>query len=103
MNQNATQAGDSVTPSAVDEPIASTSPIDLASREVREGAVSVGHLVDVLTLLDGGTLVIIGVNEFNGDAVFHTHTLAGPAGGHEPHGGQVVLALAADFERNLVV
>ena len=71
--------------------------------KVREGAVSFGHLVDVFTLLDGRTLAIEGIRQLSGNAVGHADTLTGAAGCDEPHGRQVILALAMDFEWNLVV
>src|SRR5665213_3986882 len=75
----------------------------LGPREVGEGTVGVSHLVNVFALLNGGALVVVSVKQFGGDAVLHAHAFPSPAGSYEPHCGQVLLALATDFERNLVV
>src|SRR5579872_6122286 len=77
--------------------------LPLGPRKVRESPVGISHTVGVLALLNGGTLVVVGVHQFGGNAVNGTHTFAGADSLDEPHGRQVVLALAFDFKRNLVV
>jgi hypothetical protein len=77
--------------------------MSLAPGEVRECAVSFSHLVGIFTLLNSGTLTVVSISQLGGDAVSHAHTLAGARSLDKPHGRQVVLALAADFEWNLVV
>jgi hypothetical protein len=71
--------------------------------EVGEGAVGVGHAVRIFAFLYRGTLVVVGILEFDSDTIGHAHAFTASSGGYEPHHGQVLLALTLNFEWNLVV
>ena len=84
-------------------PVAEVSTPILAPGEVGEGAVGVRHLMRVFTLFNSCALTVVGVHKLGGDAVFHAHAFAGSSCLDKPHGSQVVLALAFNLKRNLVV
>jgi len=70
---------------------------------VGEGSVGLGHPMGVFFFLYGVAGAIVSIDQFQSDAVFHAHAAAGPGGLYEPHGGQVLLTLAFDLKRNLVI
>ena len=69
---------------------------------MREGLVGLGHLVGVLTLLDGGAGVVAGVHDLAGEALFHGlfAALAGIAG--EPAEAEGLTAGGTDLNGDLV-
>src|SRR5581483_3451641 len=75
----------------------------LAPGEVGEGAVGVCHLMGVLALFDGGTLVVVGILQLKRDAIQHAHAATGTGSLDKPHSGQMLLALTLDLKWNLVI
>src|SRR6266496_820186 len=75
----------------------------LVASKVREGAVCFGHTVGVFFLFEGSAGLVVGVNDFIGQALCIGHALAGPGGLHEPHVCQVLLPVPLDREWNLVI
>src|SRR5688572_27748198 len=70
---------------------------------MRKRAVGFCHFVCVFFFLYGSTLVIISLYQLQSQAVGHAHAFAGAGSLYEPHGSQVLLALALYFKGNLVV
>ncbi len=68
-----------------------------------EGLVGLGHLVDVLALLDGFAFVLGGGDDLVGELQVHGLAFLAAGGFDDPFHGQRVLALGTDFARNLVV
>src|SRR5690606_30986360 len=69
---------------------------------MREGAVGFGHLVRVLTLLDGGATVVGRIEQLARQAVDHGGLVALARSGDQPADGQRLTALRADVDRHLV-
>ena len=71
--------------------------------EMGESTVGVSHLVCVFSLLNGSAGIIVGFDEFNRQTVGHADTFARSSCCYKPHCCKVVLALALNFKRNLIV
>ena len=70
---------------------------------MRVGFVGFGHLVDIFATFDGRAGAIGGVDDLGGQFVFHLLLAAESAVGDEPAEAEGLLALGADFHRDLVV
>ena len=70
---------------------------------MRKGTVCFGHAVTVFLLLKGGTGFIVGVDDFGLKALGIGHTTASASGGNDPHHCKVKLAMASDWEWDLVI
>ena len=70
--------------------------------EVGEGAVCLGHLMHLVTLPDGGTLVLGRVLDLVGEGDMHRHTTTGAGMSDDPAHGEGLLTLDGDLKRHLV-
>src|SRR6185295_1708223 len=75
---------------------------DALIREVGEGLVGLGHLVDVVPLLHGFAFAAVRVVELVRQLLGHRAALLGAGGGEQPAVGQRHAALLGDGHRNLV-
>ena len=77
--------------------------LGLGAGEVREGAVRFSHTVAVFLLLEGGTGFVVSVDNFSFKTLRVWHALASASALDEPREGEVLLAVARNWERNLIV
>ena len=75
---------------------------DLAC-EVSKSLVGLGHAVDIIALLDSGSLAAEGSHQLFGQFLAHRLASAGSGSGDDPTISQDEAAFAADLVRNLVV
>ena len=72
------------------------------SRKVSEGLVGSSHLMHIFPLLEGGTGLIAGIQEFLGQFLGHRLAFPGSAGANDPSDGQSHLAFGVHLDWNLV-
>ena len=75
----------------------------LNAGEVGESTVGFGHTVAVFFLFESGTGFVVGIDNFELEAFGIRHSRAVASGLDEPRKGKVKLAMAGDWERDLVV
>ena len=68
-----------------------------------EGAVRLGHAVTIFLLLEGGTSLVISIDNFSFETLRIRHTLARTSGLDEPRESEVLLTVTRNWEWNLIV
>ena len=79
-----------------------TSSRRLLPAEVSEGTVGLGHLVHIITLTHGSTLVGSGFLDFVGQSLCHGDTLAVAGVVDDPAHSKSLGTVGSHFQRNLV-
>jgi hypothetical protein len=75
----------------------------LTASKVCECTVCFGHTMAVFLLLEGGTCFVVGIDDFSLKTLSIRHARAFAGGTNEPHHSEVELAMAGDWEWNLIV